>query len=229
MKATDIHVGRLYKVGRGYSYVVPIDKGKFSPVKTDDVARVARYKGFDIEIGRSWYCPADAERSRIVVIDLLHEQVGVVTSNSITEELNDEEAKKVLEDLITRQQRKEIQNRLNARSTSSRAGLASILGEIVGVDVDDFAYEERNNPIRVLLREPQLLMNMLTVYMNYLHLQNHRIKGHDPLDLLAEVKDAFRSVELATQQAEHFDEKVRNAVRARIDANFEEPVRIEVA
>jgi hypothetical protein len=235
MKLSDIKIGNAYATKyyrpQGNSFqgmVVAIDIGKFASTTNSEQVRTVHWRTRQVEVGRSWYVPSAEERRRVVVVDLHYQQVKVYSAAALHAEL----AEDAIRDLCLRhglhETRVNMEKRLSEQMWVFNEQFAEMLAELTNT-TPERNWTERDEPLRMLLRKPEFVENLLRLWLNYCDARGVDINDRSACDVLADFEDVVTGLAQTRQrQKQMIEEAERQTVLAHAQ-QFEAPLRIEAA
>jgi hypothetical protein len=235
MKLSDIKIGQAYATKRyraqAHSFegvVVAVDIGNFETTTSSDAPRKVHWRTRVIDVGRSWYITSSEKRRRVVVVDLHHQQIQVLSAASLHAQLDQETVRDLCLRYGLHETRMDMEKRLSEQFCVFTEQFGNMLAEITNTD-NELKWDEKQNPHRVLLRKPQFVETMVRLWLNYCDARGMHVNGRAACDVLADFED------VATGLAQAQARKLRLNAEAEKQAvlvhaqHFESPLRIEAA
>jgi len=222
MKLKDIQIGAAYKTKD--SFVVALHKGPIELTTSSEAVREVAWKGLRINVGRSWYYTTD-DRSRIAVLDIGRQQVKVLSSAAIQKPLTDEAVYELCTQRIVDEETRRLRNQLDEQRAAFVTGLTTLLTELTNTNSEP-DYGEARNPYLILLRRPDFVRGLLTLWLKYLEAQGKDVGERAPVDILAEFNDLTLGLEQTHQRQQRLYMDATQAADERVKKAFNRPLEV---
>jgi hypothetical protein len=222
MQLKDIQIGAAYKTKD--SFVVALHKGPIELTTSSEAVREVAWRGLRINVGRSWYHSTD-DRNRVAVLDIGRQQVQVLSSAAIHRPLTDEAVYELCTQRIVDEETRRMRSQLDEQRAAFLTGLTTMLAELTNTEYEA-DYAETRNPYLILLRRPDFVRGLLTLWLKYLEAQGKDVGERAPVDILAEFNDLTLGLEQTHRRQQRLTADATQAADERVKKAFNRPLEV---